>query len=235
MAEVVALVPARGGSRGLHRKNIRKLGELPLIAWSIRQAQGSGCVDRVVVSTDDEEIADVARDYGAEVPWLRPAELAQDDSAWIDVVLHALDDIERRTDVDVLCVLQPTSPLRLPKDVRGAVRRIQADDADAVVSVTPCESPIAFVNTLPDDGCMDGFLPSGLANTRRQDLPQHWRLNGALYAARPSYLRRQRGFHGPATYAWRMPRSRSIDIDDEEDLHLAQALLTMQPVAEYAQ
>jgi len=232
MSEVVALVPARGGSKGLIRKNVHALGGLPLIAWTIRQAMEASSVDRIVVSTDDEEIAAIAREHGAETPWLRPAELARDDSVWIDVVLHGLTAIEQSSDVDVLVVLQPTSPLRAPSDIDGAIERITSGAAQAVVGVTACEFPLAFANTLPDDGSMDGFLSSELADTRRQDLPQHWRLNGAIYAARPGYVRGRRGFHGPETFAWKMPRGRSIDIDDGEDLRLAEALLHIAAVQE---
>jgi CMP-N-acetylneuraminic acid synthetase len=232
MPEVVALVPARGGSRGLPGKNLRALGGLPLIAWTIRQARESKRVDRVVVSTDDAGIARVAREHGAQVPWTRPAALARDDSPSIDAVLHGLDRIEEDGPIDVLCVLQPTSPLRTSADVDGALDRILSGEAEAVVSVTPAGFPLELANTLPPGGCMDGFLRPGVADLRRQDLRNTLRINGAIYAARPRYLRDQRGFHGPRTFAWTMPRARSVDIDDADDFSLAEALLAWAAPAE---
>lgn len=229
MSEVVALVPARGGSRGLPRKNLRELDGLPLIAWTVRQARAARTIDRVVVSTDDPEIARVASEHGAEAPWLRPEELAQDDSRWIDAVMHGLAAVEAEGPVEVLCVLQPTSPLRRPSDIDGAVDRVLTGEADAVVSVTKTGFPLDLANTLPRDGCMDGFLGPGLKDTRRQELPEYYRLNGSIYAARPSYLRARSGFHGPRTFAWTMPRGRSVDIDDADDFRFAEALIALQP------
>ncbi|MAG56285.1 MAG: CMP-N-acetlyneuraminic acid synthetase [Planctomycetes bacterium] len=220
----VALIPARAGSKGLPGKNTLPLAGAPLIQWSIDQARLSGRVGRICVSTDGDDIAEIARAAGAEVIH-RPPHLATDEARWIDTVLHGLDAIEADGDaISALIVLQPTSPLRLPSDVDGALDRLD-HGARGVVSVTPTGFPLEFANTLPESGSLDGFLRAGAWNQRRQDLPTYYRLNGALYAARPDYLREQQGFHGPDTYAWVMPADRSIDIDDTDSFHLAEALL----------
>jgi CMP-N,N'-diacetyllegionaminic acid synthase len=220
-ATQVALIPARGGSRGLPRKNIRPFEGRPLIAWSIAHALGAPSVSRVVVSTDDPEIAAIAREYGAEVPFMRPPALATDDARSIDVVLHALDRLEEDGIVDTLIVLQPTSPLRTTDDVEGALGRLRSLRADAIVSVTEVGFPLELANTLPADGCMSAFLRPGIQDLRRQDLPTWYRLNGALYAGRPDSIRERRGFYGPRTYAWVMPPERSVDVDHARDLDLA--------------
>src|SRR5690554_6446866 len=149
---ILALIPARGGSKGLPRKNLRLLGGKPLIAWTIEEAVKSGCFAEVAVSTDDNEIAAAAKDYGARVPFLRPAELARDDTKGIEVVLHAMDWYETNEwAFDLLMLLQPTSPLRTAEDIRAALGVFSEKQAAAVVSVCPCEYPPVWANTIGPD------------------------------------------------------------------------------------
>lgn len=221
----MALIPARGGSKGLPRKNIRILGGKPLIAWTIEEALKSDCFAEVAVSTDDQEIAAVARDYGARVPFLRPGELATDETRGIEVVLHAMDWYEENERAfDLLMLLQPTSPLRTTEDIRAALGVFTLKQAEAVVSVCPCEYPPVWANTIGPDLCMKDFIKKE-ALQNRQKLGIFYRLNGAIYLAGWDFLRRNRGFFGERTYAYIMPAERSVDIDAELDLKFAEFLL----------
>lgn len=223
---VLALVPARGGSKGLPGKNIAALGGKPLIAWTVEAALASRYIDEVVVSTDCEDIASVAQNYGAQVPFLRPAELATDQASSFDALLHALNwYAERGRTVDLVVWLQPTSPLRTRNDIDSAIELYEAREARAVVSVCATDHHPWWANTLPPDANMSGFLRPEALNTNRQDLPPHYRLNGAIYLASPQYLARQGSFYGDRTFAYVMPRERSVDIDDAIDLKLANVLL----------
>lgn len=224
--QVLALVPARGGSKGLPGKNLADLGGKPLIAWSIEAALGSSYVDQVVVSTDCKEIARVAGNFGAEVPFLRPAELATDQANSFDALLHALTwYAQRGRTFDLVVWLQPTSPLRTPLDIDRAIDLYAARKAQAVVSVCETDHHPWWANTLPDDANMANFMRPEVLNTNRQDLPAHYRLNGAIYLASPDYLASQGSFYGEQTFAYVMPKDRSVDIDDAMDLRLARALL----------
>ena len=225
--KVLALIPARTGSKGLPHKNVLSVGGLPLVAWSILAAKESRYVDRIVVSTDGAEIANVAREYGADVPFLRPAHLATDHAPTGDVVLHCLDQLEKEgSTYDLLVLLQPTSPLRTGEDVDGALELLGDRDAAAVVSVCKAEHSALLVNTLPDDGDMSGFLQPEAIRTPRQVLGRYYRINGAIYAARCTRLRSGGWFFGPGSYAYVMPRERSIDVDEEYDLRVANLLLS---------
>lgn len=220
---ILALVPARGGSKGLPGKNIRPLGGKPLLAWSIEAARQSPYIDRCVLSTDCETIAAAGRAAGAQVPFMRPAELATDTAASMDVFLHAL--AQNGEEFDLLLVLQPTSPLRTGADIDAALDLYAQRDATAVVSVCPVDHHPWLSNVLPADGCMSTFLRPEVASSRRQDLPAHYRINGALYLSDVRTLRETRTFYGPRTYALQMPPERSVDIDSLYDFRLAEACL----------
>jgi CMP-N,N'-diacetyllegionaminic acid synthase len=224
---IVGLIPARGGSKGLPRKNVLPLNGKPLIAWTIEQAKASEHIDRVIVTTDDEEIASVARAHGADVPFLRPKELASDTAKAIDVILHALSwlEINDNDRYDVFVLLQPTSPLRTTVDIDNAVRLLFSKDAHAVVSVCETEHHPFWSNMLPADGSLDGFLRPDIMNKNRQELPTYYRLNGAIHAAYCDYLRTSRTFFGKDTYAFVMPSERSVDIDSKIDFQLAELLI----------
>lgn len=226
---VLALIPARGGSKGLPKKNILPLAGKPLIAWSIEQALQSNVFDKIIVSTDNEEIASVAEEYGATVPFMRPPELATDNAKGIDVVLHAIDwHMKKGEFYDLLLLLQPTSPLRSAVDIRQAVELYLDKNADAVVSVCESEHSPLWMNTIGPDLSMKDFLSAVNQNKNRQELGKYYRLNGAVYLAAWAYLKQQRSFFGKNTFAYIMPPERSVDIDHEMDYKFAEFLLQQQ-------
>jgi len=223
---IIALVPARGGSKGLPGKNIRELAGRPLLAWSIEAARQSRYVDHVAVSTDSREIADIAELEGVPVPFLRPARLATDEASSFDALIHALDWYDgKATYFDLVIWLQPTSPLRTATDIDGAIELFFEREAESIVSVCETDHHPWWSNVLPADGNMSGFLRREVLNSNRQDFPRHYRLNGALYLGATDFLRKQHSFFGDATYAYIMPKERSIDIDDLFDFSLAEFLL----------
>lgn len=225
--KVLAIIPARGGSKGLPGKNIKELCGKPLIAWSIEQAKSCSDIDRIIVSTDDEEIAETAKKYGAEAPFMRPAELANDTASTIDVIFHTINWLKEHQEFqpEYILLLQPTSPLRLAEDINGAIQMLKDKNAQAVVSVYETDHHPWWSNTLPEDDSMKHFLRPEILNKRRQDLPVFYRLNGAIYLANTDYLHECNGFLGPDTFAYEMPKNRSIDIDSDIDFKLAGLLL----------
>jgi N-acylneuraminate cytidylyltransferase/CMP-N,N'-diacetyllegionaminic acid synthase len=223
--KILGLIPARGNSKGLAGKNTRPLSGKPLIYWSIKEAFRSRYLDRVIVSTDSCKIAALAKKYGAEVPFMRPGRLATDTAKCIDVIFHALDFMRKKGQrYDLILLLQPTSPLRSSLDIDKAVRLLFRKKAKAVVSV--CQEPHSPLrsNTLPRNGCMKNFLKPQAMNRNRQDLPDFYRLNGAVMLAFCGYLKEDRGFFGSRTYAYIMPQERSVDIDTKCDLKFAEFL-----------
>jgi len=222
----LAIIPARSGSRGVQDKNIRILGGVPLIAHTIRAALASGIFNQIIVSTDSPKIGEISRSFGARIPFMRPEELATDTAGMAAVILHALDFFaEDGTRFDAFTLLQPTSPLRTGDDIREARDLFLAKGANAVVSVCETDHPPAWCNTLPPDLSMDGFLGAGMRDTRRQDLPVYYRVNGALYLAGCDYYRKYRDWFREGSYAFVMPRERSIDIDTPYDLKLCECLM----------
>jgi len=227
MIEVVGVITARGGSKGTPRKNVRKLAGKPLIAWTIEAAHRSESLSRVIVSTDDDEITQVCRAWGAEVPFRRPAELARDDSSSIAVLRHAAEWIER-TDgraPDYVMLLQPTSPLRRAEDIEGAVELAQARDAQAVVSVTETRHHPYLCRRIDEAGRLVEFMPCPVEYPRRQDIPTAYALNGAIYLIRPARLAApdSRVFEGALGFV--MPPERSLDVDTPWDLAVAETAL----------
>lgn len=214
---VLALIPARGGSKGLPGKNIAPVAGRPLLAWTVDAASGSKYIDRTVLSSDDEAIISVAAGLGLEVPFRRRPELARDDTPSIDVVIDALDRLPGH---GIVVLLQPTSPLRSAADIDAALERMQAAGAPAVVSLRAAEDHPAWTFKLADDGRLVRFVDDATLTgvTRRQDLPPAWCLNGAVYAARTDWLRRTRSFLAEGTVGSEMPASRSLDIDTFDDL-----------------
>lgn len=224
---VLALITARGGSKGLPGKNIRTLAGKPMIAWSIEAARASGVVDRVVVSTDDAEIARVARDWGAEVPFLRPAELAGDNAAHVPVVLHALDWLAGHDGYrpELVLLLQPTSPLRTAVDIRDAVSLYRKNRPQAVVGVCEPSHHPWLIKTEDEEGWLKDFVVKPAGYLPRQKLPNVYAVNGALYLISVEALRELETFTPPHTLPLVMPAERSVDIDTEHDLRLAEFLL----------
>lgn len=221
---MLAIIPARSGSKRLPGKNVRPLGGLPLIAWTIRAAISSGMFDDVLVSTDDPEIADISRRYGASAPWLRPAVLSTDTATSMDVVLHAVDSLETESKpVEHVVLLQPTSPFRTPETIKAGVEQYLSGAGSPVVSVSPVRTHPELCFRLDETNRMvrycSGRQPQSM---RAQDLPAAFEVNGALYAASASYLRDHQTFLGPDAMAFIMAYPvESIDIDDEWDWQLA--------------
>lgn len=224
---VVALIPARGGSKGIPRKNLVTIAGRPLIAYTIEAARGAGCFDHVIVSTDDAEIAEVARHYGAEVPFLRPAELAGDTSPMLDVLCHALGWCESTGErVDVMVLLQPTSPLRTARHISEAVALFFERDATSVVSVMEVPHQFNPVSVLTiDEGILHPYLKESPLITRRQDKPRVYARNGpAVLVCAPGTLRAGE-LYGAACVPYLMSAADSLDIDEREDLELAEWLI----------
>lgn len=220
--KVLALIPARGGSKGLPGKNIRYLGGKPLVAWSIEAALAAKHVSRIVVSSDDAQILSVARAYGAQIPLIRPATLAQDDTPGIDVVLHTLDCLPG---YDWVVLLQPTSPLRTTDDIDRAISLCLEKNAPACVSVSQTPASPWWMFRIGHQGKMHSFLPPEQRPTRRQDLPELYALNGAVYLAKTEWLQRSLSFLTEETMAYVMPSERSLDIDTLMDFRIAECLL----------
>lgn len=217
---VLAIIPARGGSKGLPRKNVCAVAGKPLIAWTIEAARQSRYIDRLILSSDNDEIIRVARQWGCEAPFVRPAELARDDTPGMEPIFHAL---EQCPGFDWVVVLQPTSPCRTGQDIDACLELLRDRQASAVVSVAESSSHPAWTYRLEPDASLCPFLAT--TATRRQDLPPAFSLNGAVYVAVIESLSRLRSFIAAGTLAYPMPRERSVDIDDAVDLALAAVLL----------
>lgn len=220
---VLALIPARGGSKGIPGKNIVPLGGMPLIEWTIRAARTSSYVDEVILSSDDDRIIEVARELGCAVPFKRSAELATDTSATMDTVIDALN---RMPAFDIVVLLQPTSPLRTADDIDGCLRAMQNFGAPAAVSVRPAHDHPYLAFRQSESGRLEHFAcPPVGSSLRRQDLPPAWCLNGAVYAARCDWLRANGSFLSTLTVGFSMPLDRSIDIDTPEDLDRVRSII----------
>ncbi len=225
-AGTLAVIPARGGSKRLPGKNIRLLAGLPLIAWTIRTAIAAKVFHRVVVSTDDAEIAEIAIKYGASVPWLRPGALSTDKAASIDVVLHALSQCEsEHATYGSVMLLQPTSPFRRVETIRRAFAVHEQAGNPPVVSVCPAKAHPAWCFLVDPEGHLRGYCGDDAFPARSQDLSPAYQLNGSIYLATAHDLRTERSFLTPRTQALLVPQpEESIDIDDSWDWQLAECI-----------
>ncbi len=221
---VLAVIPARGGSKGIPRKNLKLAGGKPLIAWTIEAAKRSRTIDRLILSSEDPEIIDCAKKWGCEAPFVRPAELARDETPGIDPVLHALSQLPPH---DYVALLQPTSPLRTTEDIDACVAQCHESSAPACVSVCEVDKSPYWMYTLGARHQLTPILKDGVREAaRRQDLPPVYSLNGAVYAARSEWLVRTRGFLGEGTVATIMKAENSLDIDSELDWVVLEAILS---------
>lgn len=212
--KVLAIIPARGGSKGVPRKNIRNLAGKPLISWTIEEAKKSKYIDRLILSSEDDEIIKIAKEHGCEVPFVRPNELAQDDTPGIEPLLHALKEVEG---CDYVISLQPTSPLRTADEIDGCIEKMLATNSPACVSVTePTHSPY-WMYKVNDKEKMIPLIEQDRFAIRRQDLQAVYALNGAVYVAEVDWLKQSKSFLTEETAAFIMPNNRSYDIDTEED------------------
>lgn len=220
MSDVLALIPARGQSKGIPRKNIRNMAGKPLIAWTIEAALQCSEISAVVVSTEDEEIAEVARAAGAQTPFMRPMELATDEAPGIAPVLHAMRELPQ---YGAVLVLQPTSPLRGADDIRAIVRQANETRAPSVVSVCEVDSHPAWMFARQDTGALTPFLDSE-PPARRQDMQKLFTLNGAMYYATRDWLEARESLIGDSTLGYVMSTENSVDIDTPYDWRLAEFL-----------
>lgn len=234
--KVLGVITARGGSKGIPGKNLKLLAGRPLIAYTIDTANDAA-LDRVIVSTEDPVIADVARELGCEVPFLRPAELSRDDTPHLPVIQHAAQWLREHAGYqpDVVLILQPTSPLRTAVDIGGALRMLELSGADSVVSVAAVAAHANPMRMLRVDDDSNATLfatgePVRNRINRRQDLPRAWVMNGAIYACRRAVLFDIiPSLYGDRVVAFPMPDDRSISIDDFEDWAAAERALARRP------
>lgn len=227
--KALAIIPARGGSKGLPGKNIRPLAGTPLILHSLRCARRARKLTRVIVSTDDAEIAAVARADGADVPFIRPAELARDDTPMLPVLVHALAWVEEQESLryDAVVLLDPTSPGRLPEEIDAALALLASDSgARGVVGCSkPTFNPF-WVGVVDNSGYLSPAFPGFEAAGRRQDLPPFLRINGALYVWRADFIRSApRTWRDQPHRIFEMPEARALSIDDLFQFQAAEALI----------
>ena len=215
----LAIIPARGGSKRLPRKNILDLAGKPLIAWSIEAALKSEYIDKVIVSSDDDEILQISQSFGADII-KRPQELATDISTSFDAIKHTINETQL---YDYVVLLQPTSPLRNKKHIDESIQTLISKDADAVISVCEMDHSPLWSNTLPENESMNHFIREEVKNKRSQDLDNYYRLNGAIYICKTDLLLKEETFFIKKNiYAYKMQRKSSIDIDEKIDFKLAE-------------
>jgi CMP-N,N'-diacetyllegionaminic acid synthase len=228
---VLGIIPARGGSKGIPEKNIQLLAGVPLIAHSIELAKLCSQISKCIVSTDSEKIAAVAREYGGEVPFLRPAELARDDTPMWPVLKHALCEMEAREHCryDFVLLLSPTCPVRFPEDVSQAIQFLEQDSGavGVVAASRPTFNPRWVCIDIANGGYMRQSFPDGNLYTRRQDVPEVFRINGVLYLWRRDHIADSDAPHyfTMPHLLLEIPEDRAIDIDTPNDLRLAELLL----------
>ncbi len=234
---VLGIITARGGSKGIPGKNLKLLAGKPLLAYTVETARRSGALDRVILSTEDEAIAAAGRDLGCDVPFIRPLDLAQDETPHLPVIQHATRWMQERVNYtpDAVMILQPTSPLRTADDIAASVQLLDDSGADSVLSVNevPVHSHPMRTLRIDADGYATLFVSGAPVRTRlnrRQDLPAAWVMNGAIYACRTRVLfDAEPSLYGNRAVAYRMPAARSISIDDLEDWHAAERALASRP------
>jgi CMP-N-acetylneuraminic acid synthetase len=228
---LLAIIPARGGSKGIPRKNLAPVAGLPLLAWTCRAALESRSLSRVILSTEDSEIAERGREFGVEAPFLRPAELAQDETPTLPVIRHALEFLAEREGYrpDAIVLLQPTAPLRRAEHIAGAVSRLVKTGAEAVVSVSPVPAHFHpyWVFDLDGDDRLKPAHPDGGPERypRRQALPPAYTRNGAVYVARTRLILQENSLYGPAPAAYVMRPEDSVNVDAPADLARAEEAL----------
>ena len=221
----IAIIPARSGTKGLPDKNIRLLSEKPLIAYSIEAALESGCFEEVMLSTDSEKYAEIGRNCGAKVPFLRSQKTSSDSASSWDAVEEVLDDyLKRGREFETFCLLQPTSPLRTAEDIRKAYLTYEQKASFAVVSVCEAEHSPLWCGVLPDNQEFIHFVNEN-SQKRRQDSGKFYRINGAISIVNTKKFATDRFLYKEGSFAYIMPQERSVDIDTEVDFKLAELMI----------
>lgn len=219
----LAVITARGGSKGLPNKNLLPLAGRPLLAWSVAQAKASKYVDRVIFSSEDARLIKAAKAAGADIPFVRPKELALDSTPGMLPFLHAVTAIPEK--YDYVMLLQPTSPLREPDDIDACIRLCLASGAPACVSVKEVSENPYWMYRLDQGGCLKSLMGQDKTVERRQDLPSVYALNGSIYLARREFVLKRKTFITPQTAGYVMPEDRSADIDTALDFMLVELLM----------
>jgi len=224
---IIAIIPARGGSESIPRKNIKLLADKPLIVYTIETALECKLLERVIVTTDDEEIAAISKEHGAEVPFIRPRELALDTTPMLPVLQHAVSYLEQneKLRIDIVVILQPTSPFREVSDIENCIKKLQNEKADSVVTVCEAEHNPYFVMMKFQNDNLVPLLKTEKPVTRRQDAPKVYRLNGAVYAVRRGVLMNENKIFTDNTKAVIMLHEKSIDLDRPLDFEFADFLM----------
>lgn len=221
---MIAIIPARSGSKGVPGKNIKLLNAKPLIAYTIEAAKQSHYVSRIILSTDSHEIAKIGMSYGAEVPFLRPMELSTDNSEAVDTYLYTIDRLQREENIKIsnIVVLLPTSPLRKPEDIDAAVSIFVNKNADSVISYTKEDHPIQWHKFINPDGSFENIFEDSIRN-RQEHKPTYYP-NGSIYVFKSDLLR-TRKYYSDKSFGYIMPKERSIDIDSQLDFYIGEVLL----------
>lgn len=221
--KILAIIPARSGSKGYTDKNIKDLNGKPMIAYTIETARDSKVFDYIMVSTDSEKYAEISERFGAHVPFLRSHENSNDNASSWSVCLEVLQKLSEN--FDIVLLLQPTSPLRTAKNIQEAVDLFIEKNADVVVSITKTSHPIEWCGTLSESCSLFNFVKKEHANKRRQELPQSYILNGAIYAVKSDLINDKLDLFCEKSYAYIMDEDKSIDIDSKIDFIVAEAIL----------
>ena len=227
---ILGVIPARGGSKRVTRKNVRDVGGTSLVGHAVEQAADSRLLDKAVVSTDDKEIADAARKHGGTIPFRRPPQLATEDATSTAVIEHALEwHRDRGEPFDAVAMIQPTTPLRKAEDIDGTIERLYSTTATAAASVSEYRVPPQWAVMLDDEGYLRPYFDEGTLWTdedvpRSQDLARLLHPNGAVFAAEVPAFRSFEGFYTDRMVGYEMPVTRSIDIDTPGDLEIARAM-----------
>lgn len=219
---IIAIIPARGGSKGIPNKNIKNLAGKPLIAYTIKSALNSKYIDRVIVSTDDEEIAAISQSYGAEIV-TRPSDLALDSSPLIDTIFHAVKWLKNDYDFEIVVLLQPTSPLRTTNDIDSSIQLFLKRDCTSVISV--CDTRKLYWSLKLENGYLIPFFKKKYVAMRRQHLPQLFMPNGAIFISTLCNIYNKKSFYTERIIPYIMPLERSIDIDTDIDFMLAEQVI----------
>ncbi|WP_107840264.1 cytidylyltransferase domain-containing protein [Metasolibacillus meyeri] len=222
--KILAIIPARGGSKGVPRKNIREIAGKPLLAWTIEEAKKSNYIDRLILSSENDEIIKIAKTYGCETPFIRPLELAQDDTPGIAPVLHAINTLGADS-FDFVVLLQPTSPLRNIADIDGCIEMVLNTNSDSGVTVAESHSSPYWMYKMNEEEFLQPLFEAESKISTRQDLPKTYTLNGAVYVNKVSQLLKEKSFIGKKTKLYIMPIERSLDIDNEVDFLICEQLL----------